>query len=45
MSIVEEILTNRILITGIAGWAIAQVLKTIIYALMNRKIDLRRLAC
>lgn len=44
LSIVEEILTNRILITGIAGWAIAQVLKTVIYALMNKKIDLRRLA-
>ena len=43
MPILEAILHNRILLTGIAGWAIAQVLKTIIYACMNKKIDLKRL--
>jgi len=43
LSVVSAILTNRILITGIAGWAIAQLLKTIIYALVNRSLDLSRL--
>ena len=40
---VEELISNRILITGITGWAVAQVLKTIIHALINKKLDLRRL--
>ena len=43
MDILSEILGNRILLTGIAGWAIAQVLKTIIYALITRKLDLKRM--
>ena len=43
MSIIEEILGNKILITGIIGWAVAQGLKTLIYALINRKVDLKRL--
>ncbi len=43
MSIIEEILGNKILITGIIGWAVAQGLKTLIFALINRKVDLKRL--
>lgn len=43
MDILYEILGNKILFTGIAGWAIAQVIKTIIYALINRKLDLKRM--
>lgn len=43
MTIVEELLRNRILITGVAGWTLAQVLKTIIFALINKRLDLRRL--
>lgn len=39
----NELIANRILITGIAGWAVAQVLKTIIHALINKKLDLSRL--
>lgn len=30
MSLIEEILGNKILITGIIGWAVAQGLKTLI---------------
>ncbi len=43
MPLIEEILSNKILITGIIGWAVAQVLKTIIFALINRRLDIRRL--
>ncbi len=43
MNIFEELLRNRILITGVIGWAVAQILKTIIFALINKKLDIRRL--
>ncbi len=43
LTFVEELISNRILITGITGWAVAQVLKTIIHAMINKKLDLRRL--
>lgn len=39
----NELLTNRVLIAGLIGWASAQILKTIIYALVNHKLDLTRL--
>ncbi|MDO4804884.1 MAG: divergent PAP2 family protein [Lachnospiraceae bacterium] len=39
----SELLMNRVLISGLIGWASAQTLKTIIYALVNRRIDLSRL--
>ncbi|MBO6164702.1 MAG: divergent PAP2 family protein [Lachnospiraceae bacterium] len=34
---------NRVLLTGLAGWASAQVLKAIIYAIVNKSFDPRRL--
>lgn len=34
---------NDILVNAMIAWIIAQVLKVIIYALMNRKLDIRRL--
>ncbi len=43
MTILNEIISNKILMAGLAGWAVAQVLKTVIYALINRKLDLSRL--
>lgn len=43
LDIIEEVLSNRILITGMIGWAVAQVLKTVIYALITKKVDLKRL--
>lgn len=43
MTVVNEILSNRILMSGIAGWAVAQLLKTIIYALINKRFDVTRL--
>ena len=38
-----ELLSNRFLIAGISSWAVAQVLKTIIYAAINKKLDFERL--
>ncbi|HAE44792.1 MAG TPA: hypothetical protein DCG37_04250 [Lachnospiraceae bacterium] len=38
-----ELLSNRVIISGLIGWASAQILKTIIYAIVNRKVDLSRL--
>ncbi len=43
MDIVNEILSNRILITGAIAWVSAQVIKTIIFMIMNRACDLTRL--
>ena len=40
---INEILKNQILICGCLGWGIAQILKTIIYAGINKKIDWKRL--
>ncbi len=38
-----EIVTNPYLITGVSSWAVAQVAKTIIYWIVNKKLDLWRL--
>ena len=38
-----ELITNPFLITAIFAWFIAQVSKTIIYYILNRKIRLERL--
>ncbi len=43
MTILNEIISNRILMAGIMGWAVAQVLKTAIHAMINRRLDLTRL--
>lgn len=37
------LVTNRFLIIGLTSWLWAQVLKTIIYEFMNKKLDLSRL--
>lgn len=37
------LVTNRFLIIGLTSWLWAQVLKTIIYVFMNKKLDLSRL--
>lgn len=38
-----DLITNPFLITGVSSWLIAQVLKTIIYAIINKKFDIMRL--
>ena len=43
MEYVTEFLSNKILISGIIGWATAQVLKTIIFLIINKKFQFERL--
>jgi len=43
MDWIFELITNPFLITAIFAWLIAQVAKTIIYYILNRKIRLERL--
>lgn len=43
MNIVQELLHNDILLAGACGWMTAQVLKTILYAVINKELDLTRL--
>lgn len=37
MDWLKDLISNRFLITGVAAWFIAQVAKTIIYAIINKK--------
>lgn len=43
MNWLYELVTNPFLITGVCSWLIAQVLKTIIYAFINKSLDINRL--
>ena len=43
MNWLVELLTNPFLITGISSWFYAQVLKTIIFLIINKKLDLGRM--
>ena len=43
MDILNDLLHNPFLITGIASWCVAQVLKTIIHAIVYKELDLLRL--
>ena len=38
-----DLLTNRFLITSISSWFIAQFVKTVIHAVVNRELDMTRL--
>lgn len=40
---VTALLNNKVLVCGVSGWAVAQVLKTIIYALVHREFRLERI--
>ena len=43
MNTLQEILGNRMLMTAIAAWAIAQVIKTLVFFAVNKELDLSRL--
>ena len=43
MNMFYDLITNPFLLTGMTSWLIAQVLKTIIHCIINRKFDPRRL--
>ena len=38
-----EIISNPLVVAGFSAWFIAQLLKTLIYAIINKKIDLKRI--
>lgn len=38
-----DLITNPVLITGVSSWFLAQVIKTILYAIMNKKLDWGRM--
>lgn len=40
MDWIISLLTNPFLITSVSSWFIAQVMKTVIYAVLNKKLDL-----
>lgn len=39
----SQLISNKLIINGFAAWITAQILKTIIHAIINRKVDLPRL--
>ena len=43
MQWLTDLLHNPYLITGLSSWFIAQVLKTILHAVINKKLDFERL--
>lgn len=43
MNLFEELLTNRVLLAGITGWATAQLLKALIYTVLNKEFSVERL--
>ena len=38
-----ELFTNPFLLAGLSGWFVAQVIKTILYAIINKRFDISRL--
>ncbi len=43
MAVWNELMANKVLIAGVSGWAVAQVLKTILYTVLNGEFNPERL--
>ena len=43
MQFIQDLLSNKILVAAFFGWLTAQVLKTIIYVLVNKEFNPERL--
>ena len=43
MKVLQELLHNDILLAGILSWFVAQVIKTILYAVINKELEMTRL--
>ena len=43
MELIRELLANRVLISGITGWASAQVIKAILYTILHKEFRVERL--
>ena len=42
MDWIMELLTNRFALTALSSWAVAQVIKTVLHLIINKKLDLTR---
>ena len=43
MNSFEQLIGNRILVSAVTGWFVAQILKTLIYTLMTKRFEPERL--
>ena len=43
MEYLNQLLSNRILLSGLIGWGAAQILKTITFVVVNKKFEIERL--
>ena len=43
MNWLQQLITNRFLITGVSSWFVAQVVKTVIHAIINKKLVMERM--
>lgn len=43
MKFLADMFTNPILLTGVSSWFVAQLIKTVIHLIINKKLDLSRL--
>lgn len=43
MNWIESLLSNQVLITSLLAWASAQIIKAVLFAIMNRRFDITRL--
>ena len=43
VNVFRALLSNKILVCGTCGWAVAQILKTMIYALVNHEVKWERM--
>ena len=43
MEMLQKLLENRILITAVLTWSVSQIIKTVLYAILHRGVEWRRL--
>ena len=43
MNILLQLISNKILLSGILSWAVAQVIKMVLYTIVNKTLDFSRL--
>lgn len=43
MSFIQELLSNKVFVTAVIGWLVAQILKTIIHMILTKEFDAERM--
>lgn len=43
MQFIRELFANRVFLAGLLGWTVAQVSKTIVHMIINKKLELERM--